>query len=227
MKQAALALNLNAKKTRKREFLEQMEHVVPWAASAELIASFYPEGRTSSPPFSLATMLRIHFMQQWFSLSDPAMEEAFFDTPLYCEFAQLEEFGRLPDESTILRFRHRLEKHKLATQILLSIPHRLWRYGIKKRPDAKSDLNWQIAMRPGKRKALGKENAADALIDQAEKIKAGIKTKVEHLSQTIKRQFEFIKVRYKGLKKNTAQLITLFALSNLWRVRTKLIGIGA
>jgi IS5 family transposase len=96
MKQAGLALNLSAKKTRKREFLEQMEHVVPWAALVELIAPFYPEGRTGRPPFSLPTMLRIHFMQQWFSLSDPAMEEAFFDTPLYREFAKLEEFGRLP-----------------------------------------------------------------------------------------------------------------------------------
>ena len=96
MKQASLALNLSVKKTRKREFLDQMEHVVPWAALVELIAPFYPEGRTGRPPFSLVTMLRIHFMQQWFSLSDPAMEEAFFDTPLYREFAKLEEFGRLP-----------------------------------------------------------------------------------------------------------------------------------
>ena len=63
-------------------------------------------------------MLRVHLMQQWFTLSDPGVEEAFFDTPLYREYAQLEEFGRLPDESTILRFRHRLEKHKLAEKIL-------------------------------------------------------------------------------------------------------------
>ncbi len=55
-------------------------------------------------------MLRVHFMQQWFTLSDPAMEEAFFDVPLYREFAQLDTHGRLPDESTILRFRHRLEQ---------------------------------------------------------------------------------------------------------------------
>jgi IS5 family transposase len=66
-------------------------------------------------------MLRVHFMQQWFTLSDPGMEEAFFDTPVYREFARLEEFGRLPDESTILRFRHRLEKHKLAGQILQTV----------------------------------------------------------------------------------------------------------
>jgi transposase, IS5 family len=100
MKQVSLNLNLNAKKTRKQAFLEQMEQVVPWAALVELIAPYYPEGKTGRPPFALQTMLRIHFMQQWFTLSDPGMEEAFFDTPLYREFAKLEEFGRLPDESS-------------------------------------------------------------------------------------------------------------------------------
>jgi IS5 family transposase len=118
MKQASLRLKLNVKKTRKQVFLEQMEQVVPWAALVALIAPYYPEGKSGRPPFSLQTMLRVHFMQQWFTLCEPAMEEAFFDTPLYREFAQLEEFGRLPDESTILRFRHRLEKRKLAEQIL-------------------------------------------------------------------------------------------------------------
>ena len=121
MKQARLNLNLNAKKTRKQVFLEQMEQVVPWAALVELIAPYYPEGKTGRPPFSLQTMLRIHFMQQWFTLSDPGMEEAFFDTPLYREFAQLDEFGRLPDESTILRFRRLLEEHKLADQMLAAV----------------------------------------------------------------------------------------------------------
>jgi IS5 family transposase len=143
------------------------------------------------------------------------MEEAFFDTPLYREFAQLDEFSRLPDESTILRFgkttspRHRLEKHKLAEQILLTVNELLSKrglllkagtavdadsglvhtvrgtsghvgdvtegnallhgaetvafgdagyQGIEKRPDAKTGVAWHIAMRPGKRKALDKEN---------------------------------------------------------------------
>ena len=95
-----------------------MEQVVPWAALVELIALYYPEGRTGRPPFSLETMLRVHFMQQWFTLSDAAMGEAFFDTPMFREFAQLQEFARLPDESTILRFRRRLEKDKLAVKIL-------------------------------------------------------------------------------------------------------------
>ena len=102
-------LKLDRKKTRKREFLEQIEKVVPWAALVAVIAPHYPEGRTGRPPFSLEAMLRVHFVQQWFTLSDPAMEEAFFDTPLYREFAQLPELSRLPDESTILRLRHRRE----------------------------------------------------------------------------------------------------------------------
>ena len=315
MKQATLNLDLNLKKTRKQVFLEQMEQVVPWSDLITLIAPYYPEGKNGRPPFPLMTMLRTHFMQQWFTLSDPAMEEAFFDTPLYREFAQLEEFSRLPDESTILRFRHRLEEHKLAEQMLVTVNELLtakglllkagtvvdatliaaptstknkdrardpemhsskkgnqWYFGMKahigadaqsglvhtvrctsghvsdiaegntllhgdeavafgdagyqgigKRADATPDVTWHVAMRPGKRKALNKDNEADALIDKAEKLKAGIRAKVEHPFRVIKRQFGFVKVRYRGLKKNTAQLITLFALSNLWMVRSKLM----
>jgi transposase, IS5 family len=64
MKQASLKLNLNVKKTRKQVFLDQMEQVVPWAALVELIAPYYPEGKTGRPAFSLQTMLHIHFIQQ-------------------------------------------------------------------------------------------------------------------------------------------------------------------
>lgn len=319
MKQAVLNLGLTIKKTRKREFLEQMEQVVPWVALVDLIAPYYPEGRTGRPPFSLQTMLRTHFMQQWFTLSDPAMEEAFFDTPMFREFAQLEEFSRLPDESTILRFRHRLEKHKLSEQILATVNELLiqrglllktgtvvdatliaaptstknkdktrdpemhsskkgnqWYFGMKahigadaesglvhtvrgtaghvsdiaeahtllhgeeslafgdagyqgveKRPDANADVTWHVAMRPGKRRALDLDNEADAIHNQIEKIKASVRAKVEHPFRVIKRQFGFVKVRYRGLKKNTAQLNTLFALSNLWMARCKLIGTQA
>ena len=315
MKQATLNLSLSVKKTRKREFLEQMEQVVPWAALVELIAPYYPEGKNGRPPFALETMLRVHFMQQWFSLSDPAMEEAFFDTPVVREFAQLDEFSRLPDESTILRFRHRLEKHKLAEQILRTVNALLaerglllragtvvdatliaaptstknkgkardpqmhsskkgnqWYFGMKahigvdadsglvhtvrgtsghvsditeanallhgqetvafgdagyqgveKRPDANAQVNWHVAMRPGKRRALDKTKPLDALIDKIEKLKSQMRAKVEHPFRVVKRQFGFVKVRYRGLKKNTAQLVTLFALSNLWMVRGKLM----
>jgi transposase, IS5 family len=96
--------------------------------------------------------------------------------------------------------------------------------GVDKRADANPNVKWHIAMRPGKRRALDKSNAADALIDQAEKLKAGIRAKVEHPFRVIKRQFGYVKVRDRGLKKNTAQWVTLFALSNLWMVRSKLMG---
>ena len=316
MKQAALDLNLSVKKTRKREFLEQMERVVPWAALVALIAPYYPEGRTGRPPFALETMLRTHFLQQWFSLSDPVMEEAFFDVPLYREFVQLDVNRRLPDESTILRFRHRLEKHKLADGILASVNHLLseqglllkegsavdatliaapsstknksgkrdpemhsskkgnqWHFGMKahigvdadsglvhtvrgtaghvadvtegssllqgeettvfadagyqgadKRPDANPSVRWQVAMRPGKRRELDKaNNPIDALIDKIEKLTAGIRAKVEHSFRVVKRRFGFVKVCYRGLKKNTLQVKTLFALSNFWMARHPLM----
>jgi transposase, IS5 family len=102
--------------------LEEMERVVPWSELVALIEPHSPRAKTGRPPFPIATMLRIHFMQQWFGLSDPAMEEALFDMPLYREFAQLPEgMVRLPDESTILRFRHLLEKHGLAAQMFAAI----------------------------------------------------------------------------------------------------------
>jgi IS5 family transposase len=82
-------------------------------------------------------------------------------------------------------------------------------------------------MRPGKRRALDKEHEADAMIDQAEKLKAGLWAKVGHPFRLLKRQFGFVKVRYRGLKKNMAQLFTLFALSKLWMVRGKLMGAHA
>ena len=95
MKQSSLDLNLRTTKTRKQELLVQMDRVVPWAALIDVIAPYYPEGKNGRPPFALETMLRIHCMQQWFTLSDLAMEEAFFDTPIYREFAQLDAHGRL------------------------------------------------------------------------------------------------------------------------------------
>ncbi|SEL35337.1 Transposase domain, partial [Roseateles sp. YR242] len=87
MKQQSLGLNLLTKKTRKREFLEQMNKVVPWDVLVQIVAPHYPKGKTGRPPFPIETMLRIHYLQQWFGLSDPAMEEALHDIPLYREFA--------------------------------------------------------------------------------------------------------------------------------------------
>ncbi len=99
--------------------------------------------------------------------------------------------------------------------------------GADKRADAKPGVRWNIAMRPGKRKTLDKSRESNRLIDEVERLKASIRAKVEHPFRVIKRQFGHVKVRYRGLAKNTAQLHTLFALSNLWMVRGKLGGATA
>ena len=119
MRQVSLGLNLSTKKTRKREFLDEMERVVPWKALVQIIEPCWPKSKTGRPPFAIETMLRIHYLQQWFGLSDPAMEEALHDVPLFMEFAGLSSgANRIPDETTILRFRHLLEKHDLAADML-------------------------------------------------------------------------------------------------------------
>lgn len=320
MKQQSLGLGQSNKRTRRREFLSEMERVVPWSALVALVSPYMPEGRRGRPPFAVEAMLRIHFMQQWFNLSDPAMEDALHDVPLFREFAGLGGWDdRLPDESTILRFRHVLEKHKLAGQILQTVNDLLtakglllrqgtvvdatliaapsstknasgerdpemkqskkgqqWYFGMKchigvdadsglvhtvrgttgsvgdvveansllhgeeaeawgdagyqgasKRPDARSDVQWNIAMRPGKRRQLDKADPIERITEELEHIKARIRAKVEHPFRVIKRQFGHVKVRYRGLVKNTAQLQTLFALANLWMARRRLQGAGA
>ncbi len=88
-------------------------------------------------------------------------------------------------------------------------------------------VDWQVAMMPGKRRALQKSKTVDALIDKLEKIKASIRAKVEHPFRVIKCQFGYRKTQYRGLVKNTAQLTTLFALSNLWMVRKRIIQAAA
>ncbi|MBC7942398.1 MAG: IS5 family transposase, partial [Chitinophagaceae bacterium] len=134
MKQLGLGLNLSTKKTRKREFLEEMERVVPWDVLVQIVEPHYPKSKTGRPPFGIQTMLRIHYLQQWFGLSDPAMEEALHDVPLYREFAKLDGVtARLPDETTILRFRHLLEKHDLAVDMLRVVNDLLQRKGLMMR----------------------------------------------------------------------------------------------
>ena len=322
MKQISLAttgFELVTKRTRKREFLDEMNLVIPWSQLLGLIAPYAPAGKTGRPPFATEVMLRIHLLQQFFGHSDPAMEEALHDIPLYREFAKLDAgITRLPDESTILRFRHMLEQNDLGAQILAAVNAKLidrglmlktgtvvdatliaapsstkndkgerdpemhqtkkgnqWHFGMKAHigVDAESGLvhtvtttpanahdvtqahallhgqeevvfadsgyrgvekrqeiqdkhagvDWEIAMMPGKRKALDKTKASQALTDRIEKIKASIRAKVEHPFRVIKCQFGHRKTRYRGLAKNTSQLLVMFALSNLWMVRKRMI----
>ena len=124
MKQMSLGSGFEkkTKRTRKREFLDEMELVVPWRELVALIEPHSPAKSTGRPSFAIETMLRIHFLQQWFNLSDPAMEEALYDTPVFASFARLDPgITVMPDESTILRFRHLLEAHQLGLQILAQV----------------------------------------------------------------------------------------------------------
>ena len=301
------------KRTRREVFLAEMDQVVPWPALLKLIEPHYPKlGRPGRQPYPLETMLRVHFLQQWYALSDPGMEEALYDTPVMRRFAGLGGLDTVPDETTILNFRRLLETHDLARQMLeqvntflsrkglslrggtivdatiiaapsstkngdgrrdpemhqtrkgnqwyfgmkahigvddesglvhhvectaanasdVTVAHRLLHgqeetvcgdsgyTGLDKREDmqGKGDLGYLIAAKPSVLKQI-KRKSGQKLARELEHAKASLRAKVEHPFRVIKRQFGYTKVRYRGLVKNTAQVLTLFALSNLWMVR--------
>ncbi|HBO0147592.1 TPA: IS5 family transposase [Pseudomonas aeruginosa] len=303
------------KQTRKELFLIEMDQVVPWKGLVALIEPHYPKGEGGRPAYPLMAMLRVHLMQNWFGYSDPAMEEALYETTILRQFAGL-RLERIPDETTILNFRRLLEKHELAAGILSVINGYLgdrglslrqgtivdatlihapsstknqdgkrdpemhqakkgnqWYFGMKAHigADAESGLVhsvvgtaanvadvtqvdqllhgeenvvcadagytgvekreehagrqviWQVAARRSSYQTLGKRSALYKAKRKIEKTKAQVRAKVEHPFRVIKRQFGYVKVRFRGLAKNTAQLVTLFALSNLWMARRYLL----
>lgn len=298
------------KKTRREVFLDEMEQVVPWKALLKVIEPFYPVAGNGRRPYPLATMLRVHLMQNWFALSDPAMEEALYEIASLRNFAGLDLRKAIPDETTILNFRHLLEEYDLAEDILKQVNAHLtrkglllkrgsivdatiiaapsstknadgerdpemhqtkkgnqWHFGMKahigvdvntglvhtatataanvpdvvevpnllrgnetsvygdagyigaeKRVIPKRGRSWFIAARRGKVKATGDDELRDTL-EQIEHLKASVRARVEHPFRIVKRQFGYMKVRYRGLAKNGAQVMTLFALANLWMAR--------
>jgi IS5 family transposase len=112
------------KQTKREKFLSEMEAFLHWPALIALIKPRYPKAckKGGRPPYPLATMLRIHLLQKWYSLSDPAIEEALIELPTMRSFAGIELFSDLiPDEITILTFRHLLEKHKLGEQVFETV----------------------------------------------------------------------------------------------------------
>jgi len=293
-----------------------MDAVVPGQRLVALVEPVQPKmgTRGGQQPYSAKTMLRIHFMQQWFALSDPAMQEALHDIAAMRAFARLDAgCDLIPDESSILRFRHRLEKHGLAERLLAEVNALLSERGLLLKQgtlidatliaapsstknktgsrdpemqtqkgnngylgmkvhigvDAESGLThtvitaanvndvtqahalltaeetdvfadagyqgvekraenqdkpvtWHVAMRPGKRRALP-DTPLGACLRQLEEVKAKIRAKVQHPLRVIKRQFGDVKSRCWGLMKNAAQVATLFALANLYRVRHRLL----
>ena len=304
------------KKTRREVFLAEMEQVVPWNALLALIAPHYPQmGQRGRPPYPLATMLRIHFLQQWYALSDPGMEEALYEMPVMRRFARLGGLDNIPDETTILNFRRLLETHELAPRILERVNAHLarkgqslkagtivdatiiaapsstknkdrerdpemhqtkkgnqWHFGMKAHigvdeesglvhhvectaanvsdvtqvhkllhgkegtvcgdsgytgADKREELQgveaaFWIAEKQSKLRTI-KNKRERKYAERWERFKASVRAKVEHPFRVVKRQFGYTKVRYRGLAKNTAQVLTLFALSNLWMARRRLL----
>ncbi|MCA8838172.1 MAG: IS5 family transposase [Proteobacteria bacterium] len=303
------------KQTRRELFLIEMDRVVPWKGLIALIEPYYPKGEGGRPSYPLMAMLRVHLMQNWFGYSDPAMEEALYETTILRQFAGL-TLERIPDETTILNFRRLLEKHELAAGILAVINGYLGdrglslrqgtivdatlinapsstknkngkrdpemhstkkgnQYyfgmkahigvddesglvhsvvgtaanvadvtqvdkllhgeenmvgadagytGVEKRPEHEGrQVIWQVAERRSTYKKLDKRSALYKAKRKIEKAKAQVRAKVEHPFRVIKRQFGYVKTRFRGLVKNTAQLVTLFALSNLWMARRHLL----
>jgi len=304
------------KRTRRELFLADMEKVVPWKALVTLLEPFYCSAERGRRPYPLQTMLRVHLMQNWFGLSDPAMEEALYEIGSMRAFAKLSLARTIPDETTILNFRRRIEENDLAEDILTLVNKDLarqglmlkrgtivdatiisapsstknqdgrrdpemhqtkkgeqWYFGMKAHigvdvdsglvhtvtttpaneadveqiadllhgkekvvhADAgytgapsrveNADLTWQIAMKRGQVKAMP-PGAAKRRMEKEERNKASIRARVEHPFRVIKRQFGLLKVRFRGLAKNTSHLVTLFALSNLWMARKRLLAIA-
>ncbi|WP_238367812.1 IS5 family transposase [Mesobacterium pallidum] len=304
---------MKKKQTRREKFLAEMEDVVPWTRLLALIELHYPKrgARGGRPPMPLETMLRVYFLQQWYALSDPMAEEMLYDSEAMRRFAGI-ELGddRIPDETTILNFRHLLEKHALTERLFVEVNMHLadqgitlrsgtlvdatiidapsstkneakardpemsstkkgndWYFGMKahvgvdaesgivhsletttakvhdsqvwdellhgKETSVWADKGYVSAAReaafstPGKfwgvmRKA-GKGATLDPTDADINRIIAMIRARVEHPFRVLKRQFGYLKTRYRGLAKNRAQLFTLFALGNLFLVRRKLM----
>lgn len=106
------------RQTRKEKFLSRMEMLMPWPRLEAVIEPHYPKAGNGRRPYPLATMLRIHCMQQWYNMSDPAMEDALYEITSMRRFAGLSLDRPIPDHTTIMNFRHLLERHDLARQIL-------------------------------------------------------------------------------------------------------------
>ena len=135
MRQLTLAtgtFETHRKPTRREKFLSDREKVVPWQDLCAVIAPYYPKGENGRPPVGLERMLRIYFLQQWFNLSDPGAEEALYESVSLCRFVGI-DLGRepVPDETTILKFRHLLEKHHLGKKLFREVHRHRESQGVK------------------------------------------------------------------------------------------------
>jgi len=259
------------KKTRRQVFLEEMEQVVPWRELCALIEPHYPKPGNGRPPVGVERMLRIYFLQQWFNLSDPAVEEALYDSPVMRQFVGV-DLGQepAPDETTVCKFRHLLEEHRLGEKILGTVNLHLQARGVRittgtivdatilhaptstknreqqRDPEmhqTKKGKQWYFGMKAhvgvdSKTKIIHTAVATPARryrykngIDEEERAKnrtkSSVRSRVEHVFQVMKLKFGFVKLRYRGLKKNAHQLFVVCGLVNLFLSRQKLLKASA
>jgi transposase, IS5 family len=151
MKQMTLAMagfERYAKTTRRAAFLAEMDRVVPWPALCRLIEPVYPKAGNGRPPVGLERMLRLYFLQHWFNLSDPAVEEALYDSLAMRRFVGI-DLGRepVPDETTVCPFRHLLEEHDLGRRLFEEVHCHLEAKGLKVAP-APSSMRRSSTPRP-------------------------------------------------------------------------------
>ena len=120
------------KPTRRELFLAEMDHAIPWKELSDVIAPFYPKAGNGRPPIGLERMLRIYFLQHWFNLSDPGAEEALYESRSMCRFVGI-DLGKesVPDETTICKFRHLLERNGLGSKIFKEVGEFLQENGFR------------------------------------------------------------------------------------------------
>ena len=161
MKQLSFAASEYSKKpkqTRREKFLLEMDTVTPWTRLESAIEPHYPKAGNGRRPYELSAMLRIHFMQQWFGYADAAMEEALHEVPLLRRFAGLDAgVDTMPDETTILNFRHLLEQHDLSSVLFAEVNAMLSEKGLLLREGTTVDATL-IAAPPSTKNREGKRD---------------------------------------------------------------------
>ena len=121
------------RQTRRERFLQRMDGLIPWQRLEQRLRPVYPTGGHGRPPYPLPVMLRIHCVQLFYNLSDPAMEDALYEIASIQRFVGVSVRGPLPDETTILNFRHLLERHGLGDDLLAEITQHLAAQGVRLR----------------------------------------------------------------------------------------------
>ena len=218
MTQQALDLNLCTRRTRKMELLELMESVSPWREFVTTVAP--PKATIIAAPSSTKNST---------GKRDPQMHQTKNGNQWH--HGMKAHIGADADSGlvhavvgTAANVNDVTQAHALVHGAEADVYADAGYQGVAKREEVQGiEVYWHIAMRPGKRRALDKQSPLGAILDKIEQLKASIRAKVEHPFRVIEREFGHAKVRYRGLKKNTAQLFTLLMLSNLWMVRKRFV----